>query len=47
MMAKLGFGGPCIIAVMACAAWNTWKMRNDIVFQGKPFSWKMDGRLQK
>jgi hypothetical protein len=28
MIAKQSFSGPCFIEIIACAAWNIWKMRN-------------------
>jgi hypothetical protein len=38
------FGGPCFMEVFACAAWNIWKVRNDLIFNSKPASfnrWKV------
>jgi hypothetical protein len=38
------FGGPCFMEVVACAAWNIWRVRNDIIFKGIPASfnrWKV------
>jgi hypothetical protein len=44
ILAKRNFGGPCFMEVMACAAWNLWKVRNDLIFQEQPASvgrWKV------
>jgi hypothetical protein len=36
--AKQAFIGPCFMQVVACAAWNIWKERNDLIFQNLPSS---------
>ena len=35
MEAKRLFTGPCFIEIIACAAWNIWKMRNDCIFRNQ------------
>lgn len=30
------FSGPCFMEIMACASWNLWKLRNDVIFRGIP-----------
>jgi hypothetical protein len=42
--ARSSFSGPCFFEVFACAAWNIWKARNDLVFNNIPSSlarWKV------
>jgi hypothetical protein len=44
MVAKSGFQGPCFMEVVACSAWNSWKVRNELVFNNIPASinrWKV------
>jgi hypothetical protein len=44
MVAKSGFQGPCFMEVVACSAWNIWKVRNELVFNNIPASinrWKV------
>jgi hypothetical protein len=44
LLAKNNFTGPCFVETFACAAWNIWKSRNDIIFNGVPASlarWKI------
>ena len=31
--AKQHFRGPCFMEIVACAAWNIWKERNDLIFR--------------
>ena len=38
IQAKAAFIGPCFMEVMASAAWNIWKIRNDKIFNGIPDS---------
>jgi hypothetical protein len=40
IQARNNFRGPCFMEVMVCAAWNIWKERNDLIFQGKQPSFK-------
>jgi hypothetical protein len=43
-LARSLFRGPCFMEIMACSAWNIWKLRNDLIFQGIPVSinrWKV------
>jgi hypothetical protein len=45
---KQNFDGPCFMEILACASWNIWKERNELIFQGQPASfvrWKV--RFQK
>jgi hypothetical protein len=42
--AKTTFSGPCFFEVFACATWNIWKIRNDLIFNHVPASfarWKV------
>jgi hypothetical protein len=44
MMAKAAFTGPCFFEVFACAAWNIWKIRNELIFNHVPIAvarWKV------
>jgi hypothetical protein len=44
MTAKATFTGPCFFEVFACAAWNIWKIRNELIFNHMPISiarWKV------
>jgi hypothetical protein len=44
MAAKAAFIGPWFFEVFACAAWNIWKVRNDLIFNSNPASfsrWKV------
>jgi hypothetical protein len=36
--AKQSFTGPCFMEVLVCSAWNIWKERNELIFQGQPIS---------
>jgi hypothetical protein len=38
MTAKAAFNGPCFFDVFACATWNIWKIRNDLIFNHTPIS---------
>lgn len=43
LLAK-NFSGPCFMEVVSCAAWNIWKVRNDLIFKGQNSSfgrWKV------
>jgi hypothetical protein len=33
LRAKNSFAGPCFLEIAACAAWNIWKERNDLIFK--------------
>ena len=33
--AKRQFRGPCFMEIVACAAWNVWKERNDFIFRNQ------------
>jgi hypothetical protein len=33
------FIGPCFMEVLACAAWNIWKEKNELIFQGRQPPW--------
>jgi hypothetical protein len=35
ILVKRNFDGPCFMEVMACATWNIWKIRNDLIFQNQ------------
>uniref|UniRef100_A0ACD5WUQ5 Uncharacterized protein n=1 Tax=Avena sativa TaxID=4498 RepID=A0ACD5WUQ5_AVESA len=35
LIAKGEFEGPCFMEIVVCAAWNIWKERNELIFQGK------------
>ena len=38
------YTGPCFMEVVACVAWNIWKVRNDLIFREKPATqraWKV------
>jgi hypothetical protein len=42
--ARTNFSGPCFFEVLACASWNIWKTRNDLIFKQIPASlarWKI------
>jgi hypothetical protein len=44
LAAKTAFNGPCFFEVFICAAWNIWKIRNDLAFNHIPLSfarWKV------
>jgi hypothetical protein len=44
LTAKQAFTGPCFMEIIGCAAWNIWKMRNDMIFEGQNASinrWKV------
>jgi hypothetical protein len=38
LAAKQDFTGPCFMEILACGAWNIWKMRNNFIFHGLPCS---------
>jgi hypothetical protein len=38
LLAKQNFMGPCFMEVVACAAWNVWKIRNNLIFQNQAAS---------
>jgi hypothetical protein len=38
LAAKQIYSGPCFMEILACGAWNIWKMRNDFIFNGLPCS---------
>jgi hypothetical protein len=45
--ARNTFPGPCFLEIMACACWNIWKVRNELIFEGRPCSfnrWKVGFR---
>jgi hypothetical protein len=33
---KSAFTGPCFFEITACATWNIWKVRNDLIFNNTP-----------
>jgi hypothetical protein len=33
---KAAFSGPCFFEITACATWNIWKVRNDLIFNNTP-----------
>jgi hypothetical protein len=44
LSARANFTGPCFMEIVACAAWNIWKIRNDVIFRDIPASfarWKI------
>jgi hypothetical protein len=38
LTSKHTFNSPFFMEIIACAAWNIWRMRNDIIFQNQPIS---------
>jgi hypothetical protein len=38
LLAKQMFTDPCFMEVVACAAWNIWRVRNDLIFQERASS---------
>ena len=36
LSARSSFVGPCFMEVVACCAWNIWKIRNDSIFKHVP-----------
>ena len=41
ILAAQNFTGPCFMEVMACVSWNVWKIRNDLIFNQVPSSFRV------
>jgi hypothetical protein len=45
LLAKSNFIGPCFFEIFACAAWNIWKVRNDLISEIKHQALQMESVL--